>query len=518
MKEAKLRVCKDFVVGETDPRLFGSFVEHMGSTIYNGIYQPGHPAANKNGFRTDVLDALKELNLAVVRYPGGNFVSGYTWEDGIGPLDLRPTRLELAWKAIEPNSFGLHEYMKWMELLGANPLYTVNLGTRGAAAARNIVEYCNCRAGTKYADMRRANGRKDPFGIKLWCLGNEMDGPWQIASKTAYEYGRIAFEAGKLMKWVDPAIQLVAAGSSLPRMSTYPEWDRTVLMQAYEVLDYISLHNYIDRTTPTDQIDAATFFNGSEPQVFLDTPAYLARTLSVDRQIAEIISVCDSVRATKRSRKTINLCFDEWNVISTNKDLRTDYFEWTTGCPIDCTPHTMEDSLAFASAMMAILRRADRVKIACQSLLVNTGPLVFAEKDGGVFRNSIFFPFLHISSFGRGLVLQSLVQSPTYSTEEFDDVPVIDTLPVFNPETEVLTVFAVSRSKTPVSFAMDFQGFGTPRCIEHIVMKHEDLRAINTASNPDVIQPAYSSQTRVAGDGVNSTIDSYSWNVIRFTF
>lgn len=517
MKEAKLTLCKDFILGETDPRLFGSFLEHMGATIYNGIFQPGHPAADENGFRTDVLEALKELRLSIIRYPGGNFVSGYDWENGVGPVETRPARLDLAWKALEPNSFGLNEFMKWIDMLGAQPLYAVNLGTKGPDAARNIVEYCNRESGSKYADLRRAHGRLEPYGIKTWCLGNEMDGPWQIAAKTADEYGRLALETGKLMKWVDPTIELVASGSSLPRMSTYPSWDKTVLMHTYEIVDYISLHNYIDRTTPMDEIDSRTFFGGKERKVYLDTPSYLARTINVDRQIHDIVAVCDYVRAVKRSPKTMNLCFDEWNVISTKKDQRKEYINWVTGCPIDSVPHTMEDLLAFASVMLAILRRADRVTIACQSLLVNTGPLLFAEKDGGVFRNSIFYPFLDVSLYGRGQVLLNQIESPVYQTEEFADVPVIDSAAVYNPGDGSLTVFAVNRSETPVSLNIDARDFGSPFLKEHLVIQHDNLHAVNTARDPDAVTPAQSRNTLVNGNTVQSMLNPYSWNVIRFS-
>lgn len=516
--EAKLTISRDFFLGETDSRLFGSFLEHMGSTIYGGIYQPGHSSADSNGFRTDVLSLLRELNLSVIRYPGGNFVSGYNWEDGVGPREKRPTRIEPAWKALEPNKFGLNEYMQWLKELGSDPLYTVNLGTRGVDDARNLLEYCNRREGSKYSELRIAHGAEEPYGIKAWCLGNEMDGPWQMAAKTAEEYGRLAMETGKIMKWIDPEIELVASGSSLPRMSTYPEWDRLVLMESYEIVDYISLHHYVDRTTPTDEISSRSFFEKTEHPVFLKTKEYLARTLNVDQQIHDIISTCDYVKAVKRSSKTLNLCFDEWNVISTNKDLKENYVPWVTGSPIDFTPHTMEDLLAFASTMMAILRRADRVKIACQSLLVNTGGMVFAPQNGPAFRNSIYYPFMHISQYGRGTVLINQLDCPVYQTKEFENVPCIDSAAVFNQEADTLTIFAVNRMESEFKMMTDTRDFGNSSIIEHIEISHVDLNAVNSSDNPFIIKPVQSSDSIIVDQIIESILKPYSWNVIRIKF
>ena len=278
MKTASLKVDKDFLISKIDDRIYGSFVEHMGRVIYTGIFEPGHPQADEKGFRRDVLELIKKLNLSVIRYPGGNFTSAYNWEDTVGPVENRPTRLELAWKAIEPNTFGLNEFFDWVKLTGADPIMTVNLGTRGIDAARNILEYCNFEGGTQWSDLRKKHGYSKPHNVKMWCLGNELDGPWQVATKTADEYGRLANETSKAMKWVDSSIETVAVGSSTPRLHSYPEWDRTVLMHCYENVDYLSLHNYINRW----QDENLNIERKREPD---DTPTYLSRSLAFDKQI-----------------------------------------------------------------------------------------------------------------------------------------------------------------------------------------------------------------------------------------
>ena len=246
MHEARLTVDPAFRVGEVDPRLFGSFVEHLGRCVYDGIYEPGHPAADERGFRRDVAELVRELGVPILRYPGGNFVSGYNWEDGVGPVEQRPTRLDLAWRSIETNAVGLDEFLSWAGGLGIDPMIAVNLGTRGVDAARNLVEYANHPGGTYWSDLRRANGVPDPYGIKVWCLGNEMDGPWQIGHKTAAEYGRLARETAKAMRLVDPAIELVACGSSNHAMPTFGTWEATVLAETYDVVDYVSMHAYYE--------------------------------------------------------------------------------------------------------------------------------------------------------------------------------------------------------------------------------------------------------------------------------
>lgn len=495
MKKAKMIVSKDFKIGRTDERLFGSFVEHMGSVVYNGIYEPGHPTADADGFRMDVLELVKPLELSVIRYPGGNFSSGYRWEDGIGPREKRPRRLDLAWRAIEPNTFGLNEFISWVRRVGAAPIMTVNLGTRGIEEACHMLEYCNFSGGGYWSDLRIAHGFEKPHDIKIWCLGNELDGEWQIAGKTADEYGRLACETAKAMRRIDADIELVAVGSSAPHMATYPEWDRTVLMHTYEHVDYLSLHHYIGKRGK-------------------DTPGYLAMPLEVERQIGEVIAACDYVKAVKRSKKTMYLSFDEWNVW---REPDVEYTPWQTGSPYDWVKFHMEDALVFASAMLAIVRNADRIKIACQSLLVNTIPLILTEKGGKAWRNPTYFPFAHVSRYGRGEVLRCVLEAPKYDTPDYTDVPVIDTAVVWNEEKGELTVFAVNRCADPVLFQMDIRDFGGLAALAHIELRHERLDAVNTAERPEEVVPRPGGGITVRDGRAESLLQPFSWNVLRFS-
>jgi alpha-N-arabinofuranosidase len=292
MRQARVVVDRDFSIGRTDPRLFGAFVEHLGRCVYGGIYEPGHPTADERGFRRDVLELVKELGPTIIRYPGGNFVSGYNWEDGVGPVENRPTRLDLAWFSKEPNTFGTNEFIEWCRAAEVEPMLAVNLGTRAGDAARNFLEYCNHPGGTYYSDLRSSHGYEQPHGIRFWCLGNEMDGPWQMEYKTPTQYGLVAKEAAKMMRWIDPTVELAACGSSGRNMPTFGRWEDEVLEHTFEHVDYISLHTYLNN-----------YAN--------DTPALLASPDLMDSFIEEVIAIADAVAARRRSPKRIMLSFDE---------------------------------------------------------------------------------------------------------------------------------------------------------------------------------------------------------------
>jgi len=496
----KIVVHGEFAIGETDRRLFGSFVEHLGRAVYGGIHEPGHPLADENGFRADVLELARELGVPVVRYPGGNFVSGYNWEDGVGPPELRPRKLDLAWATVEPNRVGLNEFAKWCRLAGSELMYAVNLGTRGAEEARNVVEYCNFPKGSFWSDLRRSHGVAEPHGVKLWCLGNEMDGPWQICSRTATEYGRAAAEAAKLMKWTDPSIELVACGSSHSRMPTFGDWETEALGHLYEHADYVSLHQY---------------FGNAEN----DAPAFLASSLVMDAYIKNVAGICDLVKAKKRGRKTIHLSFDEWNVWFHSHDQDAKIEKWIEAPPRLEDVYTMEDALVVGCALITLLKNADRVKIACLAQLVNVIAPIMTEIGGAAWRQTIFYPFMHASKWGRGTVLRCPVSCDSYGTKEIDDVPYLESVAVHDADKNALTVFAVNRNLDgPFELEARVHGFGGYRPVEHLVMCSSDLKAANTA-NAEKVRPAAAPPVKFAEERgsllLEARLPAASWNVIR---
>ena len=499
MKNARMIVDRDFRVGQIDKRIYGSFLEHLGRAIYTGIYEPGHPLADEQGFRTDVLDLVREIGVPIVRWPGGNFVSGYNWQDGIGPKESRPRRLDMAWFSTETNEVGIHEFCDWSKKDDSSVMMAINLGTRGVDEARNVVEYCNHKGGSYWSDLRRKNGAADPFDVKLWCLGNEMDGPWQIGHKTAQEYARVAHEAGKVMKWIDPTIELVACGSSNLNMPTFGDWERTVLEEAYDTVDYLSLHQYYGN--PDD-----------------DTPHFLARSAHMDDFIRTVISICDAVQGKKHSKKKINLSFDEWNVWFHSNGHDQQYYDsrvWHEAPPLLEDDYTFEDALLVGSMLITMLRHADRVKVACMAQLVNVIAPIMTKAGGGAWRQTIFYPYMHASRYGRGTALLPVLDAPTYETKDLGAVPCVDAIAVENEDGGV-TVFAVNKDLTEdVCLTVDLRAFPGLRVAEHILLHHDDVKARNTLENPNEVAPTAGEGGKIEDGRLQVRLGNLSWNVIR---
>jgi len=498
---AKISLNKDYVIGKIEPGIYGSFIEHLGRAVYGGIYEPNHPTADDMGFRRDVIELVRALDVPIVRYPGGNFVSGYNWEDGTGPRALRPRRRDLAWQTIETNEIGTDEFQEWAKRAGTEVMMAVNLGTRGPDEARNFIEYCNLDSGTYYSDMRVKNGFREPFKFKKWCLGNEMDGPWQICSKTADEYGRIAYETAKLMRMIDPDIELIACGSSGSGMNTFGTWEATMLKHCYNEVDYVSLHTY--------------YANYEK-----DTKNFLARTMDMDHFIKSVVATCDYAKAVARGKKTINLSFDEWNVwYHSNEpdDTRPKIERWDIAPGQLEDVYTFEDALVAGAMLITLLRHADRVKIACLAQLVNVIAPIMTRTGGSAWAQTIFYPYMHASKYGRGTALLTKVECDRYDSRDFTDVPYIDSAAVYNEEKEELTVFALNRSLDDHAVTtIDLRSFEGYDLCEHITLTHDDVYAANTEANPWQVTPKSNGETKVSSGVAHSILPKLSWNVIRF--
>lgn len=489
--KAEILINKHFTIGEIDRRIYGSFIEHLGRAVYNGIYEPGHPTADDMGFRKDVIELIKKLNVPIVRYPGGNFVSGYNWEDGIGDRSKRPQRMELAWGTTETNQIGIDEFQEWAKRADTEVMMAVNLGTRGPEEARNCLEYCNSTTDTYWANLRRKNGFEQPFGIKVWCLGNEMDGDWQMGGKTPEEYGRIAFETAKLMKWTDPSIELVACGSSNNRMPTFVDWEYKVLDHTYEYIDYLSLHQY--------------FGNAAD-----DSQDFLCCSVDMDNFIKTIASVCDAVKAKKRSDKTVNLSFDEWNVWFHSNGAK--FEPWSIAPPQLEDIYNFEDALVVGCILTTLQNNCDRVKMACLAQLVNVIAPIMTENGGKAWAQTIFWPFMYASVYGNGKTMRSIVKCDKFSTEKHKDVSYIESSVVYNEQENEVVVYAVNRSLTE-DIELDFiaEGFEGYKLVEHVELYNEDLKAVNE-KDAERVSPV---NVPVA-DGETVTLKKHSWNMLRY--
>jgi alpha-L-arabinofuranosidase len=495
---AELTVDPAFRIAPVGRRLFGSFVEHMGRCVYSGIFEPGHPAADHRGFRQDVLELVRELGPGVVRYPGGNFVSSYRWEDGVGPVGERPTRLELAWRQIEDNSFGLNEFLAWTHVAGVEPMLAVNLGTRGVQEACDLLEYTNHPGGTYWSDLRVRHGVAEPHGIRLWCLGNELDGPWQIGQKSAAEYGRLANETAKAMRAVDPRVELVLCGSSSASMPTFGEWEATTLELAYDNVDHISLHAYYEE------------HDG-------DLASFLATPVGMDRFIAGVVATADSVRAKLGRSKRITLSFDEWNV------WRLSQFDQRKGAGWDVAPRLIEDTYTVADAvavggyLITLLRNADRVAVGCQAQLVNVIAPIRTERGGPAWRQTIFHPFALTARHARGDVLRVEPAGPTVHTGTFGDVPALDVVATRDPESEAVSVFALNRHVTePVAVTLDLRALGPVTVAgAECLAGGADPYLVNDQENPDRVRPHPLEVAPPEGGRLTVELPPVSWTVIR---
>lgn len=496
-KKAIVTVERDQAIGEISENLLGSFLEHIGRAIYTGIYEPEHSLADADGFRTDVLELVKELQVPLVRYPGGNFVSGYRWQDGIGPKELRPKRLELAWQSIETNQVGIDDFAVWAGKAGCQVMPAVNMGTAQPQEAADLVEYCNFPGGTTLSDMRGKNGSKDPYGFKYWCIGNEMDGDWQMCHMTSQEYGRKAHETIKMMKWIDSTIKVTVAGSSGVAMPTYPEWDRVVLEHTYEEADYLSLHQYYGFLAGRDQVKD-----------------YLHAYLNLDDFIRSIIAATDYVKALKRSKKTMMLSLDEWNIWH-NHIPNPPESRWREAPALLENSYDVKDALLFSGLMMTMINHADRIKIGCLAQLVNVIAPILTAPGGGVIKQTTYYPYLMGCRYARGTALRAEVRGECEETIYGDALPVYSAV-AYREDTKELAVFLLNPDPESVELTLKLRQFENLQQIEHFRFGAENLETRNTFADPEAAVMKRVDGERAYQKDDTVLLEGYSFHVIRY--
>ncbi len=507
MKNAKCFSDRHYPIGKIDDKLYSSFTEHLGRCIYSGIYEPGHPTADENGYRQDVAELVKELGVPVIRYPGGNFVSCYDWHDGIGPKENRPKRMDYAWSTVETNEFGIDEFCQWAEKVGVEPMIAVNLGTGSIKDAGDLVEYCNHPGGTYWSDLRGKNGHPEPYNIKYWCLGNEMEGSWQAGHLSAEDYTKKAMEAAKIMRWVDPSIKLVACGSSYETLPTYLEWDRIMLTELYNQVDYISTHNYT--------------MNAGQ-----GTTNFLASYKQLDTHIKNSAKVVEFVKAKNHFDKDIKICLDEWNVWNF-QDIKLDSLadldglttfemtsaeKWETAPSILQEKYSLLDALVVGGLGITLLNNVDTVEIACLAQLINVIAPITTVRGGGVFKQTIYHPFHMLSKYGRGTTMKAAIEAPTY-TSEFGELPIVESAVVYDETKEEIRVFALNCSQDEdTEFTVELQSYGNKKLKKHLALFGDDPEMRNTIDQPDnvVMKEMDIAET----SGTTAVLPKMSWNVL----
>ncbi len=471
-------------ISPISPLLFGGFVEHMGRCVYEGIYDPVSPLADESGLRTDVLEALREQAYTVMRYPGGNFLSGYNWLDGVGPKEQRSRRRELAWQSIETNQFGTNEFMEFCGKINADPMLAVNMGTGTIQSASDLVEYCNVPGGTYWSDLRASHGFNKPHNVRYWCVGNEMDGPWQIGHLDAVAYGKKALEAAKMMKWQDPSIKTILCGSSNDQIPTYPEWDRTALEIAWEHMDYHSMHYYTANHSG-------------------DSTSYLASAVAFERFVDTLEGTLRYVKAKRRSKHDVYLSWDEWQVWYSQLDLVQG--NWTEAPHIAEDVYSLEDALVVAQWLNVFLRKSNVIKIACVAQIVNVISWLQTCHDG-LLKQPSYYPFKLVSNLARGDALDVLVKAPLVETKEYDAVSALDVSASYDAAAETGAVFIVNRSQTEtLTTDIEWQDKPDVQIGKVWQLSGDDPKAVNSWEEPNRVMAKDISAPGV--DNGRSTID-----------
>ncbi len=511
MKTTKIFADKNLTIGEISPNLYGSFIEHLGRAVYEGIYEPGHPTADENGFRGDVIELIKELNVPIVRYPGGNFLSGYDWRDGVGPREKRPTRLDLAWFSTETNEFGTDEFLKWCKKTGIEPMMAVNMGTGTIKDAAELVEYCNHAGGTTISDARRANGAEKPYNVRYWCIGNEMDGPWQIGHLSADEYGKKALEAAKVMRWAngeidgkeargaDRALRLIVSGSSNHEMKTFPAWDRTVLEHTYGQADYLSMHRYYmydeDRKRPLED--------------------FLGSADDMGEYINTLKATIEYVRAVTRSRKRMYISFDEWNIWSVTAPRREPL--WKKAPHLLEDVYTFRDALVFAGLMNTLLNNCDAVKLACLAQLVNVIAPIMTERGGGTFRQTIFYPFRYLAGNARGETVRTFSDSDTFANM-YGRARCINEAVTHDADSRTVCVSLCNYAQEKREVRLELRSFGDLRAVEYVELANADLGAVNGFGSERIAPAQKDLPSGKDGARVTLTLPPMSWSFLKFAY
>ncbi len=487
-------------IGTIERRLFGSFVEHLGRAVYDGLYEPDHPSADEKGFRRDVVELVRGLGVTTVRYPGGNFVSGFRWEDSVGPRDRRPTRLDLAWHSTESNQVGLHEFSDWLDLVGGELMLAVNLGTRGVQEALDLLEYANVPGGSTLSQQRVDDGRPEPFGVRMWCLGNEMDGPWQLGHRSADDYGRLAARTASAMRRLDPSVELVACGSSGAQMPTFGEWERVVLGHTYDLVDFISCHAYYHHREG-------------------DLPGFLGSALDMDRFIESVAATADHVGAVKGSRRRLQISFDEWNIWNVERyheeDEHTAIDDWPTAPRILEDLYTVVDGVVFGNLLVSLLKHVDRVTSASMAQLVNVIAPIMTEPGGPCWTQTTYIPFAATSRLARGVSLRLELGCGTFPTDQHGDVPVVDGVATHDEKSGGATVFVVNRSlDQPFELDVDVSPVGASRVVETVALWDHDLMAVNTMRDPGRVRAQENASARVTDGRLTAVLPPVSWTAI----
>jgi len=482
---ARIKIDTDRTIGEVDPLLFGNFSEHLGRMIYGGIYEEGSPLSDSDGFRKDVLEVVKPLNVSILRWPGGNFASGYNWKDGIGPKDQRPVRIDLAWNDLESNRFGTDEFLRYCERIGAEPYICINAGLGTVDDARHWVEYCNESRHTYWADQRRKNGREAPYKVKYWALGNEIDGPWQLGNKSAEEYAKFALETAKAMRLVDRDIKLVASGSS-NYGADWIAWNRTVASVLRNTADYIAIHTYINNRDN-------------------DLERFLGWSQTIDHYIEVTAALIKQAQSGQPNPRPLYVAYDEWNVWyrTGNREKLEEIYNF-------------EDALAMGMFFNSFFRHANVVKMANLAQMVNVIAPIMTNKQG-LFLQPTYFPLVEFGKQRGNTALDVFVSAPTYRIQTRPPLRYLDVSATFDAKNHQVYLNVLNRSKDKdIATRIDNQEGALESEVGVWEMNHPDLKATHTFGDDKKVRPVTRNvSAKIQNNGFNYTFPAHSLTILR---
>jgi len=484
----QIKIDPERTLGDIERNIFGGFAEHLGRCIYGGIYDPDSPLADEDGLRSDLREALQRLNMPIVRYPGGNFVSGYRWMDGIGPRLERPARHDLAWNAVESNQFGTNEFIRFCRKLNSEPYLVVNCGDGDMREARDWVEYCNGTGDSALVKLRREHGFEEPHRVKYWGIGNEVDGPFQIGYKTAEEYARAVTEFGKVMKRVDPDIKLAASATC--RWRGFVERGQLILEQAGDLIDYMAIHWYVG--------NAAN-----------DFAAYMTLSDLFEERLSAYEGLIRAVRLDKGIKHPIYITVDEWNVWYRMRSRPRGIAEQNKLAEI----YNLEDALVVAMHFNAFIRHAYSVRMANIAQIVNVIAPIFTRRDGLVLQ-TIFYPFELYSRTCGQIALDVWWQGETFSGGEYTGIRTLDVSATLDEAQKQLVLYVVNRSRTEaMETTISLTTGRFTGSVRAFVVNGPDIKAENTFATPNAVGTSENTLT-AKGQSLAYTFEPHSVTVL----
>ncbi|WP_276357651.1 alpha-N-arabinofuranosidase [Cohnella caldifontis] len=496
MKEIQLIIDPARVIGRRDPRIYGHFIEHFHNQIYGGIFHPDSPLSDENGFRKDVLEAWKRIKPPVIRWPGGCFVSAYHWKDGVGPE--RQPHFDKAWRVEDSNAFGTDEFIALCRKLESEPYICTNAGTGTSEEMSDWVEYCNLRKEGKWAKLRISGGHEEPHRVRYWSIGNENYLPGEMGAKTAEEWGRFVKESAKMMKRVDPSIELFAA--SVADLN----WNVHLLKEAGPYLNWLSIHGYWDPHWQNNNLS--------------DYEACMLYTTRIEEQIEKTRHILGVTGYLGK----IRVAFDEWNLRGwhhPNVDHAVDPADYVDPRNLNDLDesYTMADALFSACFLNLCLKHSDLIGMANYAPSINTRGLIRTHEDGIVLRPTYHVFDMYRNGLGDQVIDHWIRDDAVFevaSESGKTGVPLLDAAATRVEATGEVVISLVNRHPDNTAAVRLVSRDGRRSVNRWTALAGGSKDAFNDRDHPDRVKPVSLADYTVDGDTVLLQLPPHSVNIL----